>query len=587
MVVGAFFSAAKDKARCIARNEILTRYIDAPRNNNYTVGMKEVRSLMTGEFPLTPFHWEIEFPEVFDRQNPGFSLIVGNPPYGGKNTLVGGNREGYLDWLKTIHEKSHGNADLVAHFFRRAFNLLGPKGCFGLIATNTIRQGDTRSTGLRWICTHGGTIYKARRRHKWPGQAAVVVSVVHVCRGEILEPFLLDGNEVPIITAYLFHAGGHEDANRLAWNTRHSFKGCDVYGMGFTFDDDPASTAANPMSSLRELLKSNPANREVIFPFIGGEELNGHPAQSFRRYVINFGQRSESDAARWPELFKIVEERVKPERMVLRDTADANRRKAYWWQFSRPRPELQEAKNGLDRIIAISEVTPNCTFAFIPTSWVPAHTLKLFTLESFSAIALVQSRVHEYWARFFGSSLKDDLRYTPSDCFETFPVPEDLKANVELNQAGQEYYEFRADLMLRNSEGLTKTYNRFHDPQEPSADILRLRELHAAMDRAVLEAYDWNDIAEMAYCEFLLDYEDEEDSDDDGRTRRRKKPWRYRWPDEIRDEVLARLLALNAVRAEEEKLTRGAGVAVKKSLTKKSRSRASKKSAEEANSLRF
>src|SRR5205823_244613 len=102
----------------------------------------------------------------------------------------------------------HGNADVVAHFYRRAFNLLRADGCFGLIATNTIGQGDTRSTGLRWICKHGGTVYHATRRVKWPGLAAVVISVIHVAKGTLSAPFLLDGRSVPIITAYLFHAGG-------------------------------------------------------------------------------------------------------------------------------------------------------------------------------------------------------------------------------------------------------------------------------------------------------------------------------------------------------------------------------------------
>src|SRR5205085_9848889 len=139
---------------------------------------RAVSKLRGGERPIPAFHWQIEFPEVFavdakGKMMGGFDAIVGNPPFAGKNTLINGNREGYVDWLKTIHEESHGNADLVAHFFRRAFNLLKSGGCFGLIATNTIGQGDTRSTGLRWICTHGGTIYSARKRYKWPGQAAV------------------------------------------------------------------------------------------------------------------------------------------------------------------------------------------------------------------------------------------------------------------------------------------------------------------------------------------------------------------------------------------------------------------------------
>ena len=119
---------------------------------------------------------------------------------------------------------------------------------------------------------------------------------------------------------------------------------------------------------------------------------------------------------------------------------------------------------------------------------------------------------HEVWARFFASSMKDDLRYTPSDCFETFPFPPNFETDPTLESAGRAYYDFRAALMVRNNEGLTKTYNRFHDPDERSPDILKLRELHAAMDRAVLDAYGWTDLKPT--CEFLLDYEEDEDEDE-------------------------------------------------------------------------
>jgi hypothetical protein len=141
--------------------------------------------------------------------------------------------------------------------------------------------------------------------------------------------------------------------------------------------------------------------------------------------------------------------------------------------------------------------------------------------------------------------MKDDLRYTPSDCFETFPFPEGWEKHPALETAGKAYYDFRAALMVKKDEGLTKTYNRFHDPDSDDADILKLRELHTAMDHAMLDAYGWDDIPTA--CEFLLDYEiDEEEWDN------KKKPWRYRWPDDVRDELLARLLELNAQRAKEE-----------------------------------
>lgn len=193
-------------------------------------------------------------------------------------------------------------------------------------------------------------------------------------------------------------------------------------------------------------------------------------------------------------------------------------------------------------------------FGFISTEVVVAGPHNVFALASNASFACLQSRPHEVWARFFGSSLEDRLRYTPSDCFETFPFPTNFESNPELEVAGKAYYEFRAALMVRNDEGLTKTYNRFHDPDERSADILQLRDLHDAMDRAVLAAYGppFSTLA-VPKCQFLLDYEDDEDEDEPAGKRRKKKPWRYRWPDAFRDEVLALLLDLNKQRAEAEK----------------------------------
>ena len=147
--------------------------------------------------------------------------------------------------------------------------------------------------------------------------------------------------------------------------------------------------------------------------------------------------------------------------------------------------------------------------------------------------------------------MKDDLRYTPSDCFETFALPEGFETDRRLEDIGREYYEFRAALMIEYDEGLTQIYNRFHDPDERSSAIGELRRLHDAMDRAVLDAYGWTDIRPT--CEFELEWEDDEAES----SRRRRKPWRYRWSEPVRDEVLARLLALNAQRAEEERLALG------------------------------
>ena len=170
------------------------------------------------------------------------------------------------------------------------------------------------------------------------------------------------------------------------------------------------------------------------------------------------------------------------------------------------------------------------------------------SISEFFRICILQSNVHEIWGRFFSSTMKDDINYSPSDCFETFPFPESWKTHSATEVAGRTYFEFRAALMVRNDEGMTKTYNRFHDPYEDGPEIDKLRELHAAMDRAVLDAYGWTDIA--TDCDFFLDYEI-----DEATWGRKRKPYRYRWPNPVRDEVLARLLALNAERAAEEART--------------------------------
>jgi hypothetical protein len=117
--------------------------------------------------------------------------------------------------------------------------------------------------------------------------------------------------------------------------------------------------------------------------------------------------------------------------------------------------------------------------------------------------------------------MKDDLRYTPTDCFETFPFPPNWQSNRHLERIGGDYLQYRADLMVRNGRGLTETYNRFHNRSETDPAILELRELHTKMDRAVLDAYGWTDL--QPRLDFTLDYEDTED--DQGPSNDSKKPW--------------------------------------------------------------
>lgn len=163
----------------------------------------------------------------------------------------------------------------------------------------------------------------------------------------------------------------------------------------------------------------------------------------------------------------------------------------------------------------------------------------------------MQGSVHEIWSRAFGTIFGsvDALTYNPTQVFRTFPFPIKFEIDPILEGIGQEYHAYRAKSMIARNEGLTKTYNRFHDRAERSPDIGRLRALHAAMDLAVLRAYGWEDLADRAAPEFA-----EQDAEE-GKIAKT----RFDWPLDFRDEVLARLLALNAERAAAE---RAAGLTV-------------------------
>ena len=569
-VVSAFFAADKAKAREKARADVESHISGMPPR--WDLLEAAASKLHAGEHGITPFHWQVEFPEVFARENGGFDAIVGNPPFAGKNTIIGGSAKNFLPWLQTLHEGAHGNADLVAHFFRRAFGLLRQGGVFGLIATNTIGQGDTRASGLTKIIADGGAILRATRRLKWPGEAAVVVSVVHIVKGNA-DLLVLDTKAVRRISAYLVEGDLDTSPVALVANSGKSFQGSITLGMGFTFDDVAAGKGeAESLETMQALIAKDSRNAERVFPYIGGEEVNGSPTHLHRRYAINFldfplrrsaldqrwTQMSEAKArealregivpldyphavaADWPDLLEIVERRVKPERISKK----GSERNAAWWQYLRVRPALYTAIAPLRRVIATNaQAAPHSTFGILEKSGVFANSLNIFALESFSAFCFLQSTVHEIWARFFSSSMKDDLRYNPTDCFRTFPFPSNFETDPALEAAGEAYHAFRAELMIARNEGLTKTYTRFHARGENGADIARLRELHHEMDVAVLRAYGWDDLADRAAPEFI------EQEADEGKTPKT----RLDWPTDFKDEVLARLLALNATRAAAER----------------------------------
>lgn len=555
LAVAAYFDAESSKYREAKRREFANAVLRGDTERH----LSRFAERRDADPPFAPFHWEIEFPEVFERANSGFDAVVGNPPFmRGKaiGTVLGTS---YRDYLTDTTTETNASADIVAFFFRRAFAMLRPNGAFGLIATKTISKGDTRRAGLRYICNNGGVIFSARKRLKWPGSAAVVVSTLHVSKGAHAGA-RLDGASVPRITAFLFSRGGNDDPVPLSANANLSFNGCALAGVGFTFDD--LEPRASSLLRLRELISADPTVSERVFPFLGGDEINSSPTHAHRRLVIFFNGMSLAEASRWPTLLEVVRERVKPER----DQANRRQHRERWWRFGDWRPGLFGAIADKDRMLCVVFVSQHLGFAWIPTDRIVSHNVGVFACDKDQFFCVLQSRVHELFATQLSSGLEDRPGYRPSDGFEPFPFPSGWETAPLLATAGKSYYDFRATLMVRNNEGLTKTYNRFHDPEEHDAAIVRLRELHTEMDRVVLDAYGWHDLAPS--CEFLLDYEiDEEDWGD------KKKPYRYRWNDDVQAELLARLLELNAERTHAEARAGSTGSSKKVSKGRQTRAK--------------
>jgi hypothetical protein len=341
---------------------------------------------------------------------------------------------------------------------------------------------------------------------------------------------VLDEREVKGITPFLTPpAAVAGKPHRLKVNEGKSFQGSIVLGMGFIMSPEEAQA----------LIAKDARNRDVLFPYLNGEDLNSQPDQSPSRWVINFfdwplnRDAAPEDyvgpvAADYPDCLAIVDTKVKPERERNRYSKTA---RELWWLYERWRPELYATIKGMKRVLVTAEVSKHINVAFRPVSEVFSHMLIVFPLVGDEDFGLLQSSIHEVWAREKGSTLETRFRYTPSDCFDTLPFPAEWKG---LPGHGQAYDDQRRQIMLARQEGLTKTYNRFHDRGESSEDIVRLRQLHVQMDEAVAAAYGWTDL-DLGHG-----------------FHETRQGVRYTISEAARQEVLGRLLTLNHQRHEEE-----------------------------------
>ncbi len=467
-----------------------------------------------------PFHWEVEFPEVFARG--GFAAFVGNPPFLGGKRICNVMGDDYNAFLKLAFVRSKGAADLCAYFYRRVEAFLSSHAAAGLLATNTIAQGDTREVGLDHLTQHGCVLVNVISNMPWPGVAGVTVSVIIYFKGTWSGALELDGAKVEFISPHLEAARHSGTPHQLSVPVEKASYGTGILGIGFTL----------PMEQARQWIKDDSRYADILFPYINAEDLNTSPTASHSRFVINFGERSEDEAASYPLAYQRVKELVKPQR----DRLTRQIHETCWWRHWDKRTELYAEAARFNEVLVVPLVTKHLSFAFLPFGWIYSKELGVLPTDRRDLFAIYQSTFHELWVRRNSSTLETRLAYSFSDALRTYAVPFRLLHNRDkaLSELGCAYEQVRNEACSNFSEGLTKTYNRFHDRSEKSPNIVNLRAFHVEMDQAVAAAYGWSDL-DLGHAFHAT-----------------KQGERYTLSESARRIVLDRLLALNHERYAEE-----------------------------------
>lgn len=545
------------------------------------------------------FHWFIEFPEVFVQG--GFDCVLGNPPFFRGAGISGTFGERFLGLIFHLFFPIGGQADFVSYFFRRAHSILKNKGFLSLISTNTISQGDSRKGSLDFIISELGSINHAVKSTRWPGKAAVEVSLITIFKGKWSNKCYLNQKPVDYISSFLDDSENSINPSIINANTNLSFRGVMTSGMGFILD-----------SNTHRHIIENPIHKSVVRPYLNGDDINNIPNQKSNRSIIHFqdwpltrlgtdewNKLIESDKQRllterlfadpnyegdvasdYPQLLEIIEREVKPERTNAKEP----RVKLHWWKFGRTGGGLREATTNISYTFVTTRITKHLSFTRFSITNVFADLCVVIANDSFSFFSILQSSLHDAWAWKYSSTLgSGTLNYSNANCFDTFPFPNNLNyVAIDLEKTGNKLHEHRRQLMLSMQLGLTKTYNAFHalevQPgistamlegkdkkaiekqygkevwnlwnhlqtppgtctiEEAIAGIQKLRELHIEMDNAVLEAYGWQDV-QLRHDFYEVDYLPENDR------------IRYTIHPDARKEVLKRLLQLNHQLFEQE-----------------------------------
>lgn len=503
-------------------------------NETSALGVIEARAkhslgvdLPTTKSTRTPFHWPLEFPEVFVRHRSGFDAFVGNPPFIG-NRLWKGTLGERLQWqCQMILGSAPGKIDLCVVFHRRAVDLIRQEGCYGLLATSNIAEGSAITVGLG-VVAQQGEIYFSRKAMPWPGTAAVDVAIVCFRKGFWNGVRNADGTDCPRIGARLEPECGDVWEPKELPNETFSFEGVNnSKGLAFVITDE---------SPWFERLRSE-AN-SLLRPYITGDDITSSALTRLERWALDIADR-DLDEIRitWPEAYRFLMEEGLPTR-----TKEAL--KSYkglidrWWQFWNHRADLMRRLRKRKTFVAFSKVTkyPICMPA--PSDWI--YTNKVLLIEEsrsdFHAICL--SSLFRGWVEAFsGGKLEGRLQISITESVNKYPLPT-LTVSDEGVSAAADFNNLAVKYSSENECGLTDVMNAVHTPSNEDPTVVELRDLLATVDAQVVAAYGWTDL------EIIYDFRHFTGGS-------ANDPWRWAPSEEVSVELMHRLTVLNRQRFEE------------------------------------
>ena len=589
----AGFFADKTKQQPIVTEDIYRKYLTGEKDIEC-----DAEALYAQEISREKgfFHWFLEFAEVMAEG--GFDCFLGNPPFKGDKRLRGIFGGEYLDFLMSVYTLD-GLIDLVGYFVLRNYGLLKNESALATLSTNTIAQGKSRLRSLDVIEKSGGEMIMAVKSMPWPGEAAVNISMFAIYKGKYTGRKLLNNKPTNYISTFFDNQKADVKAFSLVLNSERSYIGSYVLGKGFILSLEEASS----------LIEKNEKNKEVIFPYLNGEDLNQTYNQTPTRKIINFREWPLSKetanpdyqgpyASDYPDCLERIERLVKPMRVDKKKDGSVEQQDK-WWIYARVRNEMYSKLKGLDKTIVVAQVSKTLAFSLVSTNQILDAMLTVIPLDAYNHLAILQSNIHFYWAQKYCTTMKGDLRYTPTAIFETYPFPVGFEPNREfvpeeilvaedadesikqhkatLDALGEKLDNQRKTIMLKIKIGLTNLYNLYHQENLSAANIaktakcseadaewalgefMKMRQVQVECDTAVAAAYGWSDIV-LNHGFYDLEFLPEND-------RRR-----YTVCPEARKEIMTRLLKLNNDRHKQELaagLVDDTGKLLKKSLTPK------------------